>query len=43
MSNVYSPTRIGPDTNGASNGGDSPLMDKGTSEGMADFYTEVRS
>ncbi|KAH8106711.1 t-SNARE [Cristinia sonorae] len=39
MSNVYTPPRITPATNGASNGAET--YDKGSSEVMADFYTEI--
>ncbi|TCD64439.1 syntaxin [Steccherinum ochraceum] len=41
MSNVYTPVRLAPDTNGASNGGSSDVLDKSPSEGMTDFYTEI--
>ncbi|THH32104.1 hypothetical protein EUX98_g2082 [Antrodiella citrinella] len=41
MSSVYTPVRITPDTNGASNGGSSDLLDKGPDPVAADFYTEI--
>lgn len=41
MSDVYTPVRIAPDSNGVSNGGSTDLLSKTPSDGAPDFYTEV--